>query len=379
MAAAIAAIAVIVMRESPLADHPIIEGGHQLERVAFSDIPGWHVDDPSDALQAFRRSCAALTTADRTDGLFNACRMAADLPSGLAAEDVRAFFERHFVAYRIAPADGQGLLTAYYEPEIPGSRSPSERYSTPLRALPADYVTVDHDTDSNRLDPELTTARRTSEGLKPWPTRGEIAEGALEGIAEPLVWVEDPVDAFFIHIQGSSRIALDNGETMRIGFAGRNGHPYTSVGQRMMERGIEPPEGYSMDGIRAFFRDRPDLARELMNENRSYIFFREIDGLDPELGPIGAQGVPLTDGRSMAVDPDFHRLGMPIFVDAALPTGANRAMEPFRRLMIAQDTGAAIKGPARGDLFWGTGREAGSGAGDVKGTGIIYLLLPHGP
>lgn len=379
VAAAVVAFAgLFIMREPPLSDHPIVQAGHRLEPVRFGDIPGWQADDPREALATFRRSCAALSTVDRADPLARACAAAAALPETPDSARARDFLEDRFAAYRVTLAEGEGLLTAYYEPVIEGARTPSERFSVPLRALPADHVTIH---DGNRpigFDREFNAARRTASGLEPWPTRGEIDDGALDGIAVPLVWIEDPVDAFFTHIQGSARIALSEGGTMRVGFAGRNGHPYTSVGGVMIERGLRPEGGLSMDGMRAFFRAEPALARELMHENRSYIFFREVDGLDESLGPIGAQGVPLTTQRSLAVDPAFHRFGTPIFIDARLPIGTDRAMRPFQRLMVAQDAGAAIKGPARGDLFWGTGAEAGSVAGGIKAPGTFYVLLPRG-
>lgn len=379
MLAALTALASLwFMRLPPHQDHPVSHAGHRLEPMRFSEIPGWSDDNPVEALYAFQRSCARMSTAERADVMGRACSALDNLPESPDLDAARAFFETAFAAYRVVLSDDEGLLTAYYEPVIEGSRTRSEQFSVPLRARPENYVVINDDNRPIGFDADLTAARRTADGLEPWPTRREIDAGALDGVAEPLVWIADPVNAFFVHIQGSTRIALAEGGTMRVGFAGRNGHPYTSVGGVMMARGLRPKGGFSMDGMRAFFRDNPQLARELMHENRSYIFFREVEGLDDELGPVGAQGVPLTTQRSLAVDPDFHRLGTPIFIDARLPTGPDRREQRFQKLMVAQDVGSAIKGPARGDLFWGTGDEAGSIAGGIKSPASFYLLLPQG-
>ena len=379
VAVLVALLAVILMpAPEPPSDHPVIAAGHRLEPVSLDDIPGWREDDPLAALSAFRRSCGALGPASRAAGLQAPCDAALELAEDADGAAARAFFERHFHAFQVILSDGEGILTAYYEPVVPGSRTRTDRFSVPLLALPPDHVVVGDDNRPPGFDADLIAARSTPEGLVPWPPRGEIEDGALDGIAEPVVFVEDPVDAFFIHIQGSTRIALADGSTMRVGFAGRNGYPYTSVGRVMQDRGIRPEGGLSMDGMRGFFRENPGQGRELMHENRSFIFFREIVGLDEDLGPVGAQGVPLTTGRSLAVDPAFHAMGTPVFVSAELPSGPGGARETFRRLMIAQDTGSAIKGPVRGDLFWGTGTRAGSQAGGIRAAGGFHVLLPAG-
>lgn len=373
-AVVVAALAVLLMPTRPPQDHPIVLAGHGLAAAAFSELPGWDSDDPAEALAAFRRSCAKI--GDEA-ALAAACSALARLPEDADAAAARDFFESSFRPWRVVPSDGDGMLTAYYEPVVAGSREPTDEFQTPLYRLPEGHVTVGDGNRPEDFDASLVAARQTEEGLVPWPTRGEIENGALGDLAVPLVHVADPVDAFFIHIQGSTRIALADGSTMRVGYAGKNGYPYTSVGRVMQERGIRPPGGLSMDGMRAFFAENPEQARELMHENRSFIFFREVTGLGDELGPVGAQGVALTSGRSLAVDPAFHALGTPVFVSASLPIGENREPRPFRRLMVAQDTGSAIKGPARGDLFWGTGPEAGSVAGGIKAPGDFYVLLPR--
>lgn len=357
--------------------HPVVAAGHRLIPVAHRDIPGFAADSMAPAFAAFLRSCGQARQS-RPETLAAICLRA--LAAGTATDEAaaRAFFEAEFTPFRVEPSDGAGLVTAYYEPVVPGSRVPTSLFREPLYRLPHDLVPVD---DANRpegWDASLTWGRRTGTGLEPFPTRAQIDAGALAGAVEPLAYVEDAVEAFFIHIQGSTRIALPDGSTMRVGFAGKNGWPYTSVGRHMQDNGIVPPQGLSMDGLRAFFREDPVRARSLMQVNRSYIFFREITGLDLELGPIGGEGIPLSAGRSVAVDTAFHRYGTPVFVDAAIQTGPGRSFEPFRRLMIAQDTGSAIKGPARLDLFWGTGPEAGSVAGGIKAPADVYVLLPRG-
>jgi membrane-bound lytic murein transglycosylase A len=361
----------------PMSAHPIVAAGHRLIPVAFRDIPGFADDRFGPAFTAFLRSCGQARQT-RPESFDAVCLRA--LAAGTAVDDAaaRTFFEDEFLPHRVEPSDGAGLVTAYYEPVVPGSRVPTARFREPLYRLPDDLVPVN---DANRpegWDESLSWGRRTEAGLEPFPTRAEIDAGALDGVVEPLAYVEDAVEAFFIHIQGSTRIALPDGSTMRIGFAGKNGWPYTSVGRYMQDNGLVPPQGLSMDGLRAFFREDLARARALMQVNRSYIFFREIAGLDLELGPIGGEGVPLTAGRSVAVDTAFHRYGTPVFVDAAIQTGPERSLEPFRRLMIAQDTGSAIRGPARLDLFWGTGAEAGSVAGGIKAPADVYVLLPRG-
>ncbi len=205
----------------------------------------------------------------------------------------------------------------------------------------------------------------------PYPTRGEIRAGAMKDELKPIVWLDNEVDAFFVHVQGSARVQLPDGGTMRIAYAGKNGRPYTSIGRVMREKGIDPPEGLGMRGIRSYLLAHPEEADKIMAANESYIFFRETD-LPADLGPVGAEGVPLTPQRSLAVDPAFHEYGVPIFVEADLGGGRGK----LRRLTIAQDTGSAITGPARGDLFWGTGEAAGEVAGHIQAKARFIALLP---
>jgi len=375
-----AALALVYPRPDPVvAEHPITRAGDTLVRVGFSDLPGYRDDDTTAAFRTFVRSCEK---GGQDGALARICLTALALEKApdQNADAIAGFFTEYFRPYRIEPADGEGLVTAYYEPVVEGAREKSDRFTTPLYALPKDFVRVTADNRPEGWDEELSWGRMTDAGLVPAPTRAEIDNGALNGFAEPLVYVVNAIEAFYIHIQGSTRIALPDGSTVRIGFAGKNGHPYSSVGKAMQAKGIVPPGGFSMDAMRAFFLEDMDRGRELMQENRSYIFFREIRDLAPELGPVGGEGVPLTTGRSIAVDTKFHQYGTPIFIDSVPQigpeTGGFRAPGAFQRLMIAQDTGSAIGGPARADLFWGTGKEAGSMAGGIKADGTFYVLLP---
>jgi membrane-bound lytic murein transglycosylase A len=214
------------------------------------------------------------------------------------------------------------------------------------------------------------TGRQVDGRLVPYPTRSEIDAGALAGKGSELLWVDDAVDAFFLHVQGSGRVVMENGQLVRLGFAGRNGHPYVAIGRELISRGAIPRERMSMQAIRAWLKANPGEASEVMALNPSFIFFRIIDGE----GPIGAEGVPLTPGRSLAVDPAFVPLGLPIWLDTTDPL---KPEQPLRRLVVAQDTGSAIKGPVRGDLFWGFGETAAAKAGSMNQRGRYFLLLPR--
>lgn len=358
-----------------------------LEPAAFADLAGWTADDPAEALAAFRRSCDRLArqAPDKTlDGSGFAGRVADWLPACAAARDAgpgadaaRRFFEAHFLPYRVTnQGQPEGLLTGYYEPLLEGSRTPDARFRHPLYRRPPDLVSV----DLGQFDPELKGRRiagRVEGGrLLPFAARAEIDQGALARRGLELLWVDDPVARFFLEIQGSGQIRLRDGSTIRIGYADQNGHPYRAIGKDLIEMGAVPKERMSMQAIRDWLKANPDRAPEIMARNRSYVFFRELTDLSGAPGPLGAQGAALTPGRSLAVDRKFLPLSAPVWLDATAPYPDGE--RPLRRLVVAQDTGGAIRGPVRGDLFWGAGPLAEHLAGHMQSKARFHILLPRG-
>ncbi|MFT0860002.1 murein transglycosylase A [Ancylobacter sp. G4_0304] len=355
-----------------------------LEPTSFAALDGWSADDPRPALAAFRRSCRVLQrgadTANPPRPMFAAlrgvCAQAASLPRHPSQSRARAFFERHFRPFFIsAIGEPEGFLTGYYEPEVDGSRTRSDIYATPLYARPKDLVLRAPPPDGPPAN-KGEAFRREGDALVPYYDRAAIEDGALKEKGLEIAWIRDPADAFFAHIQGSLRVRLPDGGVLRLNYDGHNGQRYTPIGRLLVERGLVPREKMSMDAIRAYIAEHPEEGRELMRQNRSYIFFREVRNLGPDDGAVGAQGLPLTAGRSIAVDRLLHVYGTPFYLDAELPTGADGAIEPFRRLTVAQDTGSAIIGPARADIFFGAGDEAGSIAGRIRHPGRFAILLP---
>jgi membrane-bound lytic murein transglycosylase A len=307
----------------------------EVRLLDWADLNGWQNEDHAAALEVFRETCR-----DMADG---------DWPTlcALSGKDgARAFFETFFRPLLITDGDDP-LFTGYYEPELMGSRHRSDRFSIPLYRLPDDI-------------PEDT----------PWLTREEIlTSGALENRGLELVWLEDPVEKFFLQVQGSGRIRLDEGGSMRVGYGGKNGHPYRSIGQELIRRGVFEEHEVSARVIRNWVSEHPEEGEALLNHNPSYVFFREVNQVPPDKGPLGAMNRSITAGRSIAVDPEFVPLGAPVWIEK---DGA----APMRRLMVAQDTGAAIKGAQRADIFYGTGDDAGLQAGRVRDTGRMVVLLP---
>jgi membrane-bound lytic murein transglycosylase A len=282
---------------------------------------------------------------------------------------LRAALTAHFVAFQVTDgAEASGLFTGYYEAELKGSLTPAQGYDWPLYRRPDDLVSV----DLKRFDADLSGRRilgRTENGkLVPYHSRAQIDAGALAGRDLELLWVDDPVDAFFLHVQGSGRVTLPDGSARRVGFAGSNGLPFYAIGRALIDEGKVSRDKVSMQAIRDWLRANPEQAKEVMERNERYIFFRLIEGE----GPVGAQGVALTAGRSLAVDSKHLPLGAPLWLDTTWPASDR----PLRRLVVAQDTGSAIKGVLRGDLFWGFGEAALEQAGRMKQTGTYYLLLP---
>jgi membrane-bound lytic murein transglycosylase A len=358
-------------------------GEARLEPVAFADLAGWPEDDHAAAFRAFRRTCRIaagedppLRPAQGADpDLVRACRAALALQDP-GPEAARRYFETHFQPFRITPPSGRGFLTGYFEPEFAGSRVPAGDFRTPLLARPEDLVTVPQGERLPGLDPALQAARRTPRGYEPYPDRQAIEEGALGAAARPIVYLREPGEAFIIHVQGSARIRLTDGSAMRVAYAGRNGQPYTSIGRLLVEGGQIGAEEMSLERLMGWLRDHPVEARALMRRNRSYIFFREAVELAPEDGPVGGAGVPLVSGRSLAVDRSLWSYGLPFWLEGELPRPGEGG-EPLRRLMIAQDTGSAIVGPARGDFYVGTGPRAGTLAGLMRHPARFTVLRPN--
>jgi len=354
--------------------------GFELNPVAFDAIPGWAEDDHAVALAAFRRGAAVLSAhpaKPRAVGLDPAALAAviarADgLPVDTGHAAARAFFEAAFRPVEIVPEDGPAFFTGYFEPVVAASRRPSAAYPAPLYAPPEDLVEVDPDAPPPGIEPGYRFARRTAEGYEPYLDRGAIEAGALAGRGLEIAWLADPIDAFFIHVQGAARLRLAEGGEMRVTYAAKTGHPYTAIGRELVAMGALPPGGATMRTIRAWLAAHPKEAPALRARNRSFIFFREAPVADPALGPVAAAKVPLTPGRSLAVDRLLHSFGAPVFVAATLPGGA-----PWRRLMIAQDTGSAIVGAARGDIFLGSGDAAGEIAGALQSRGRFILFWPR--
>lgn len=352
-----------------------------LKPVAFADLPGWTADRVAEAVPAFQRSCAKLkgVPADRPVGPGGVAGKAGDWQTPCAAlaalppadeGAARAFFQDWFTPYAAANnGNRRGLFTGYYEVELAGSRRPDPAYPVPLYRRPADLVMVDLGEFADRWKGERIAGRVVDGRLKPYEDRTAIEGGTLRGKGVELVWLQDPIATFFLHIQGSGRVRLPDGSEMRVGYAGQNGHKYVAIGKELIDRGELKREEVSLQTIRAWLRSHPDQAAALMNKNPSYVFFQELTGD----GPNGAQGVALTPGRSLAVDAKFLPYGVPVWLDAEDPLDPSQRL---RRLLIAQDTGGAIRGPVRGDVFWGHGPEAEHKAGVMKSPGEYYLLLP---
>lgn len=389
-----------------------------LKLANFDELPGWLQDDPGPALETFVRSCERfeamepeapanplenlriddpkLTLSGTVADWLRPCAEARALlvsaysdPGGRRGA-LRAFFEFHFTPVEIATAraplpegparraepriEKEGTFTGYFEPVYEASRGPTGNHTAPVLPRPDDLVEVDLGQFRDALKGERIAGRVEGQRLVPYEARAEI--DAADHLSAPaLAWL-DPNDLFFLQIQGSGRLVFDDGDAMRVGYAAQNGHEYTAVGRVMVDRGIMPLEEVSMQSIRSWLKTADAAeAQKLRETNASYVYFRTIDDVGPALGPLGAQGAPLTPGRSLAVDRRYHALGAPVWVDIE-PVEAN-GDKPIRRLMIAQDTGGAIRGPVRGDFFWGSGDEAAALAGAMNAKGRMTVLLPR--
>ncbi|MFT4174878.1 MAG: murein transglycosylase A [Rhodocyclaceae bacterium] len=334
-------------------------------------LPGWRQDNLAELWAPFLASCAALRVPDTANAWKPVCDAARALPATPTTRDVRAFFEHHTQPWTLRNADGgsEGLLTGYYEPLIRGSRQRSARYAVPVYGVPDDLITV----DLSEIYPELKTMRLRGrvEGRKlvPYSARADIEHRA--GDKGVLLWAEDPIDFFFLQIQGSGQVQLPGGERVRLAYADQNGYPYQSIGRWLIQKGELTLDQASMQGIKAWAAANPARLNELLNANPSYVFFREEAATGS--GPRGSQNVPLTAGRSIAVDIGTIPLGSPVFLAAPMPDGPG-----LQRLVLAQDTGGAIRGRVRGDFFVGFGAQAGATAGRMKQAVRMWVLWPTG-
>lgn len=342
----------------------------ELLRAEFSDMPGWEKDQLREAWPAFINSCRVLK---KRDEWRETCLMAEKIDREDEGE-IRAFFESSLEPWQVVLSNGNdtGMTTGYYEPLLYGSRRKTAQYQTPLYGVPADLVVVDLAASYPQLKGLRLRGRLDGRRLVAYPTRGEIRESRhLAG--KEIVWVNDPVDAFFLQVQGSGRVHIaESGETIRVAYADQNGHPYRSIGRYLVDKGEMKLEEASAQRIKKWLSENPARFNEVLDANPSYVFFREEKLDNPETGPKGALGVPLTGERSVAVDPRHIPLGIPLFIDTTEPNSD----VVLQRMVMAQDTGGAIKGILRLDYFWGFGTRAGEQAGKMKQPVRIWMLQP---
>ena len=357
-----------------------------LRAVPYGQLDGWQRDDMRGSVRAFQRSCRAMVRRSDDRGVGPDARMgtigqwrgpcetalALDADT-LRKDDARAFFQSDFTPYLVGNGKtSEGLFTGYYEPELRGNLTRDGKYQTAIYLKPDDMVSVDLGEFSDELKGKKLVGRLSGSSLKPYYDRAEIEGGALSGRDLEMVWVDDAVDAFFLQIQGSGRVVLPDDSVLRIGYAATNGQAYYAIGRELIERGALTRETVSLQTIRKWLHDNPDEADAVMNTNASFVFFQPLK-TDPDAGPLGSQGVALEPGRSLAVDRRFHAMGVPVWLETSDPMNADRT---FHRLMVAQDTGGAIRGPVRGDIFFGPGEDAALFAGHMNRTGQKFILLP---
>ncbi len=356
----------------------------QLRRVSFSQLPGWEADDPTAlfaAMQAclqhvsnvkpYRTGSLGLTTND----LLPLLKETGELPGDASA--ARTFFEQRCTPFLVSTVGGErGFVTAFYEPEVEVSETPDDIWCYPFYRRPEDLVDLDHENRPPDIPPGYMFGRQTPSGIVCYPDRSEIDRGFLAGRGLEIAYAKSKVDVFFVHVQGAARLKYPDGRIRRITYAGKAGHPFSPIGKLLIENGKIEPSRISMQSIRAWLGANPQKVDEVLWHNRSYIFFREADVPNPELGPVAAAKVPLISGRSLAVDRQIHTFGFPFFVRSETLTHLD-AGRPFGRLMLALDTGSAIVGASRGDIFTGSGELAGEAAGTVRNEADFYILLPN--
>ncbi|WP_370690369.1 MltA domain-containing protein [Methylotenera sp.] len=344
-----------------------------LKAAKWEDIDGINQDNLSLAWPAWMQSCSTLVNKPMWQKV---CGVAAQLNSQTAnrpnLDAVQSYFKQNFSVYKTTNVDGteDGLITGYYEPILKGSRTKSAKYSNPLYQPPNDLITVELDSLFPELKYKRVRGRLVGNKLVPYYNRAEIESETSPVKGKEFIYIDDIIDVFFLQIQGSGLVLLENGEQVHVGYANQNGHTYNSIGRLLIERGELTLAQASMQGVKNWARNNPSKLRELLNSNPSYVFFRELPAGLP--GPLGALGVPILGERSVAIDPKFVPLGAPVFLSTTEPNNT----KPLKRLMMAQDTGGAIKGGVRADFFWGAGNDAGAKAGAMKQSGKIWVLLP---
>lgn len=350
-----------------------------LEATSFDRLPNWVVDDHLAALAAFAQQQLKPSNVQYKLGASGVApedldKLAARATNIEAKATPKAFFEDNFTPFNVnVPAGNQGQVTGFYEPEVEARQQRDEQFQIPIFGRPTDLIALDDNNRPLELDKSFRFGRRRPDGeIQAYFDRAQINRGAIDHTAEPIAFLHDPIEAFFIHIQGAARLILGDGTTMRVTYDGKSGHPFTSIGKLLVQRNQIDANKVSMQSIKGWLHAHPDKAMQLMEENRSYVFFKRSEPISANFGPIAAAKVPLSAGRSLAVDRQIHTFGTPIFINADSVSG-----EIFSRLMIAQETGTAIVGPARGDIFFGSGDMAGEIAGAVNSRCDFTILVPN--
>ncbi len=357
-----------------------------LEKISFSQIAGWSEGDKTKSLMAFVRSCnqmqkdnRAFSKSPKFGGTYNdwrkVCALSQELGKKPAPAKITGFFQKNFTPLRVNdPKRKEGLFTGYFEPVVKGSLSRSPEYPVPVYSRPDDLVAF---SKTQEQQSGLRYGRLVKGKPTAYFTRQEIEQGLFKGKNLELVWLQNMADAFFMQVQGSGRVELPDGSVIRLAYAGKTGLPYTAIGAVLIEDGELEKAAVSMQSIRKWISHNPSKAQGLMWKNKSFVFFRQLPETDPSLGPVGAQLVNLTPKTSLAIDRRYWSLGTPIWLDTKILLDKTNTLQTWRSLLVAQDTGSAIRGYARGDVFWGSGEKAAIIAGQMKAAGQMIVLLPN--